>query len=217
MRSAIFSAIFLPVLAFGQAAESADPHKHHRMTTDNTGTVMNENTDTLPRGCDGISVEHSVTINAGRDYAADSPGMMFGMSEHEVRVEPCSRVTVKFVNDDEVRHQWMVHGLPKYLYPAGMFHLEAMGGQSVSGTFIVPREDKTYLVHCDLAQHMEKGMRGQLVVGKGSGKLWGVWGISDAFYRSSYLPGAATAGFAATFIVGFLTTLLVRRSRMRRH
>jgi hypothetical protein len=105
----------------------------------------------------------------------------------------------------------MVHGLPKYLYPAGMFHLEAMGGHSVTGTFIVPVEDKNYLIHCDLAQHMEKGMRGQLVVGKGSGDLWAVNGISDAFIRFPYLPNVAAAMVLLIFVGGFVTTLLLRR------
>ena len=53
----------------------------------------------------------------------------------------------------------MVHGLPRYLYPGGMFHLEANGGDSQTGTFIVPSDARTYLVHCDLPQHMEKGMK----------------------------------------------------------
>ena len=157
------------------------------MTVDAGGVVMNENLDRLPRDCARISREHKVTIYAGQNYAGE-PGMIFGMSEHEVNVEPCSRVQVTFVNEDEVRHQWMVHGLPKYLYPAGMFHIEASGGTSQSGTFIVPAESRNYLIHCDVAQHMEKGMRGQLVVGAGGGDLWGIAGVSDAFMRSSYWP-----------------------------
>ena len=69
-----------------------------------------------------------------------------------------------------------------------MFHTEASGGTSHSGTFIIPAETLTYLIHCDMAQHMEKGMRGQLVVGIGSGDLWGVTGVSDAFLRASHWP-----------------------------
>jgi plastocyanin len=122
------------------------------MTVDPAGVVMNENRATLPRGCSGISRDHSVTIRAGRAFTKDVPGMIFGMSQHEVRVEPCSRLEVTFVNEDQVRHQWMVHGLPKYLYPAGMFHIEASGGQSMTGTFIVPGEDQTYLIHCDMGR-----------------------------------------------------------------
>jgi hypothetical protein len=82
-----------------------------------------------------------------------------------------------------------------------MFHIEVPGGHSKTGTLIVPGDDQTYLIHCDMAQHMEKGMRGQLVVGKGSGDLWGVAGISDQFFRSHYLP-------RHTFVLASLILLL---------
>jgi hypothetical protein len=121
----------------------------------------------------------------------------------------------------------MIHGLPKYLYPAGMFHIEAMGGSRQAGTFIVPAEDRTYLIHCDIAQHMEMGMRGQLVVGAGSGDLWGVPGVSDDFYRDAYLraPGMADGWtgalrlwmlLVAAGILGFLLTAWLGRRRKRR-
>jgi plastocyanin len=177
------------------------------MTLDVDGVVMNENHDQLPRDCTGISREHAFTIHAGKTYAQDVPGMVFGMSEHEVRVMPCSRVKITFVNEDAVRHQWMVHGLPKYLYPAGMFHIEVSGGHRKTGTFIVPGDDRTYLIHCDMAQHMEKGMRGQLVVGAGSGNLWGVAGISDQFYRSAYLPQHALLLALLVMVASFLLTI----------
>ncbi len=198
-------------------AAETDPHaahQHHHMEVDSVGVVMNENRDRLPRGCTSISRDYNFTIHAGREYAADEPGMIFGLSQHEVRVQPCSRLTVRFINDDAVRHQWMVHGLPKYLYPAGMFHIEVAGGYEKTGTFIVPGEDRTYLLHCDLAQHMEKGMRGQLVVGKGSGDLWGVREISDGFFRSSYLPGQMYAWLALALASGvFLVTIALWESK----
>jgi len=196
------------------AAAASAQHEHHSqhqgMQVTATGIVMNENTDRLPRGCDAISGDVSMTVRAGQQYASGRPGQVFGMDQHEFNVEPCSRVTINFINEDDVRHQWMVHGLPKYLYPAGMFHLEAMGGQQQSGTFIAPAGDANYLVHCDMAQHMEKGMRGQLIVGRGSGDLWAVPGVSDAFRRSSYLPYWA-AGFLALLAAAAAILLLLRR------
>jgi len=159
------------------------------MIMNDAGMVMNANTDQLPTGCAAISRDYDFHVAASTEYAADAPGTIFGMSQHELRVEPCSRLTVTFENRDQVRHQWMVHGLPRYLYPGGMFHIEANGGATMTGTFIVPPEDKTYLLHCDMAQHMEKGMKGQLVVGDGSGNLWSVKGVSDGFIRDNYLPG----------------------------
>lgn len=200
--------IMLALLAQDVAAQDTD-HSQHNMTVAPGGVVMNENRDTLPEGCTEISRTHEFTIRAGREYAGGTPGMIFGLSETEVRVEPCSLVEINFINEDAVRHQWMVHGLPKYLYPTGMFHIEAMGGQSQSGAFIVPPEDRNYLIHCDMSQHMEKGMRGQLVVGRGSGDLWAVAGVSDAFYRAPYLGSntllivilLAIAAFGATLAV----------------
>ncbi len=188
-------------------------HDHHNMTVDAEGAVMNENLNTLPRNCTEISRDYQFTVRAGRTYANNEPGMIFGMSEPEIRVEPCSRIELTFINEDEVRHQWMVHGLPKYLYPAGMFHIEVVGGAQKTGTFIVPGDDQTYLLHCDIAQHMEKGMRGQLVVGRGSGNLWAVNGISDDFIRSSYLPRNTGWWLAVALLAGFVVALKFKSFR----
>jgi plastocyanin len=207
-----FFALLLPLLAIGQQAEDHRGHSGHQMSIQPSGTVMNENPDRLPRDCSEISREYAFTIQAGRDYADDVPGMIFGMSEHEILVEPCSRIEVTFVNEDEVRHQWMVHGLPRYLYPAGMFHIEASGGHRQTGTLIVPGDDRTYLIHCDIAQHMEKGMRGQLVVGSGSGDLWGVPGVSGDFLRAPYLPRYAPLLAIGVLLIAFLGSLrLIRK------
>ncbi len=199
--------LILPVSINGQEVVDHTEHGHHQMEVIPAGVVMNENHATLPRDCDKVSRDYQFNIRAGRAYAGEHPGRIFGMSQHEVRVEPCSRIEITFVNEDEVRHQWMVHGLPKYLYPAGMFHIEAAGGHSMKGTFIVPGDDQTFLIHCDMAQHMEKGMRGQLVVGEGSGDLWGVPGVSDEFYRFSYLPAPTLLLASLALIFGFVTSL----------
>lgn len=185
-----------------QAHGQGDAHEHHRMAGDATGFVMNENRTELPRGCAAISGEHAFTVRAGTRYAKDHPGFAFGMSEHEYPVKPCSRVTVTFVNDDEVRHQWMVHGLPSYLYSRGMFSIEVSGGHEKTGTFIVPSDDRTYLVHCDMAQHMEKGMKGQLVVGEGSGNLPSIPGVSETFEKDTYVPGRPALWVAGGVLAG---------------
>lgn len=169
------------------AREEHSQHEHaadHNMQFDDHGMVMNSNSDVLPQDCASISEDIEFTVRAGTDYALSSAGRTFGYDLHEYRVPPCSRITIHFYNDDQVRHQWMLHGLPRYLYPQGMFHLEASGGQHVMGSFIVPSDNATYLVHCDITQHMEKGMKAQLVVGEGSGDLWSVPGVSADFNRS---------------------------------
>jgi plastocyanin len=92
----------------------------------------------LPPGCSRISGDEAITVRAGVKYAKDYPGTMFGFDTHEWRVKPCTRLTVTFINEDHIRHQWMLHGLPKLIYDKGMFHLEMTGPAKITGTFIVP-------------------------------------------------------------------------------
>lgn len=159
----------------------------HLMDMDG-GMVMGQNKDKLPAGCDKIAEDVKIEVHAGRKYSKPFPGTIFGFDKHEWRVKPCTRLTVTFVNEDNVRHQWMMHGLPKFLYDKGMFHLEITGPAKVTGTLILPAEDKTYLVHCDIAQHMEKGMKGQLIVGNGSGTFPTIPGITDPAIPDNYGP-----------------------------
>ena len=150
------------------------------------GMVMGQNTDTLPGGCDKIAATKEITVHAGHKYSEKFPGTMFAFDQQEYQFEPCTKLTVHFVNEDDIRHQWMMHGLPKYLYPKGMFHLEVSGPGKVSGTLILPPGDKTYLVHCDIAQHMEKGMKGQLKVGKGGEDLPSIPGVTASIFPDDY-------------------------------
>ena len=165
------------------------------------GMVMGQNADTLPGGCDRISETREITVHAGHKYAEKFPGRMYAFDTQEFNFKPCTKLTVHFVNEDNIRHQWMMHGLPKYLYPKGMFHLEASGPSKISGTLILPPGDKTYLVHCDIAQHMEKGMKAQLKVGKGDGDLPSIPGVTAYVVADDYkatLPElAAKAEIAA--------------------
>ncbi|MDP1664683.1 MAG: copper oxidase [Methylobacter sp.] len=150
------------------------------------GMVMGQNTSTLPGGCDSIAETKEITVHAGHKYAEKFPGRMFAFDTQEFNFKPCTKLTVHFINDDNVRHQWMMHGLPKYLYPKGMFHLEISGPAKISGTLILPPGDKTYLVHCDIAQHMEKGMKAQLKVGKGDGDLPSIPGVTAYVIPDDY-------------------------------
>jgi len=150
------------------------------------GMVMGQNSSTLPGGCDSIAETKEITVHAGHKYAEKFPGRMFAFDTQEFNFKPCTKLTVHFINDDNVRHQWMMHGLPKYLYPKGMFHLEVSGPAKISGTLILPPGDKTYLVHCDIAQHMEKGMKAQLKVGKGDGDLPSIPGVTAYVIADDY-------------------------------
>lgn len=150
------------------------------------GMVMGQNTDILPGGCDSIAATKEITVHAGHKYAEKFPGRMYAFDVQEYQFEPCTKLTINFINDDEVRHQWMMHGLPRYLYPKGMFHMEVTGPGKITGTLIFPPGDKTYLVHCDIAQHMEKGMKGQLKIGKGNGDLPSIPGVSAYVIQDDY-------------------------------
>lgn len=172
----------LPVAA--QDNHHEHHHHHHGMQMDRDGMVMNANENNLPKDCPSISEELVFEIRAGTKYAES--GFTFGYDQYELRARPCAKISVTFVNEDQVRHQWMVHGLPRYLYPQGMFHMEANGGKSVTGSFIVPSDHKTYLVHCDMAQHMEMGLKAQLLVGQGDGNLPSIPTISGSRYRDNY-------------------------------
>ncbi|MCP5244528.1 MAG: cupredoxin domain-containing protein [Burkholderiales bacterium] len=165
-----------------------DHHHHHDgHIMDHEGThIMGQNFDKLPSSCTSISEEIEITVRASTKYAKKFPGTTFAFDQQEWRVKPCSKITWHFINEDNIRHQFMMHGLPRYLYHLGMFHLENTGPRKVSGTMIVPAADETYLVHCDIAQHMEKGMKAQLVVGKGGEDIPSIPGLTPYTLNDKY-------------------------------
>lgn len=226
MRNFLF-ALILVFLRLGVAlaqTSSEDPHAAHHMhhehhgdshSMDMDGMVMNENIDQLPRDCPSLSGEQTITVHAGKKYAAAFPGTMFSFDQHEWQVAPCSKVTVTLVNEDQVRHQWMVHGLPRYLYVEGMFHLEANGQKSRTGTFIVPSARKTYFVHCDIAQHTEKGMKAQLKVGGGDGDLPSIPGITGPRYADPYAEQPRFWTLGLLIVTGLTSAVVVMKSMGR--
>jgi len=162
----------------------------HLMDMDG-GMIMGQNTDTLPGGCSKIAATEEITVHAGHKYSEKFPGTMFAFDTQEFHFKPCTKLTINFINDDNVRHQFMMHGLPKYLYPKGMFHMELTGPGKIVGTLIFPPNDKTYLVHCDISQHMEKGMKAQLKIGKGSGDLPSIPGVTAQVIQDDYSDSIA--------------------------
>ncbi len=191
------------------AASGAMDHGHHmhNMVLDAEGMVMNANADRLPVDCAAIGEEIALTVRVGTAHAR--AGTTFGYDRNVFRVAPCARVTVTLINEDRVRHQWMVHGLPRYIYPQGMFHLSAAGGAQKTGTFILPSSDATYLVHCDMPQHMEKGLKGQLTVGAGAGDLPSIPGITAARIANSYATGADWRSRGLIALAGLLGAIVV--------
>ena len=157
---------------------SASAMNHGGMLMDEKGMIMNANSDDLPRDCPKISENVDITIRAGQKHALKFTGKMFAFDQQEWNVKPCAKINITFINDDQIRHQLMIHGLPGYLYPEGMFHLELYGEGQLQASLIVPSLKKTYLVHCEVPQHMEKGMKAQLKVDGGDGDLPSIPGIS---------------------------------------
>jgi hypothetical protein len=171
-------------------AHHGDHHHHHddgHIMDHEGGMIMGQNFDELPSSCDSISEEIEITVRAGRKYAEKFPGTAFAFDTQEWKIKPCAKVTWHFVNEDDVRHQFMMHGLPRYLYHLGMFHLESTGPRTISGTMIFPASDETYLVHCDISQHMEKGMKAQVVVGNGGEDLTSIPGLTPYAFPDTYI------------------------------
>ena len=96
-----------------------------------------------------------------------------------------------------------------------MFHLEANGGFQRTGTFILPGGNSTLLVHCDVSQHMETGLKGQLRVGKGRGNLSSVPGVSGPRYADAYRENAILTAFLEITFGGLAGVMMV--FVMRRH
>jgi len=166
--------------------ESAQAMNHGGMLMDEKGMIMNANSDNLPRDCTKISENVDITIHAGQKHALKFAGKMFAFDQQEWNVKPCAKINITFINDDQIRHQLMIHGLPGYLYPEGMFHLELYGEGQLQASLIMPSQKKTYLVHCEVPQHMEKGMKAQIKVDGGDGNLPSIPGISEPVRADVY-------------------------------
>lgn len=183
----------------------------HRMDMDSM--VMNENPVTLPEGCEKIAGDQSITVKAGRKYAGKFPGLVFAYDNQSWEVPPCTRLTVHFHNEDHIRHQFMVHGLPEKTYPEGMFTIEVSGPGQESASFILPPFKRTYLVHCDIAQHTEHGMKAQIKVAGGDRDLASLPGLTLPARPDTYptrWTGATIALLIAALAVGAMLIWLLR-------
>ncbi len=178
-------ALMLGLIMLG-VIQSATAMNHGGMLMDEKGMIMNANNDNLPRDCTKISENVDITIHAGQKHALKFTGKMFAFDQQEWDVKPCAKINITFINDDQIRHQLMIHGLPGYIYPEGMFHLELYGAGQLQASLIMPSQKKTYLVHCELPQHMEKGMKAQLKVDGGDGDLPSIPGISKPVRADVY-------------------------------
>ncbi|WP_394753216.1 multicopper oxidase domain-containing protein [Crenothrix sp.] len=209
----IKSFLILALLLLGNSQlTSAMTMNHDGMYMDEKSMIMNANENNLPKDCPKISENVNLTIRAGHKHATKFNGKMFAFDQQEWNVKPCAKINITFINDDQIRHQLMVHGLPGYLYPHGMFHLELYGQGQLTASLIVPSMKKTYLVHCEIPQHMEKGMKAQLKVDGGDVDIPSIPGIS-ASVREDVYPVRWTNStwiiLATCIVLGCLLPLLV--------
>ncbi len=211
MISLLFALLMLTSLSPAKAMMT-----HENMTMDEKGMIMNANQDKLPKDCQKISGDVDITVHAGQKHALKFNGKMFAFDHQQWDVKPCSRVNITFINDDQIRHQLMIHGLPGYLYPQGMFHLELYGAGELKASLIMPGQKKTYLVHCELAQHMEKGMKAQLKVDGGDGDLPSIPGISKPVRADEYpvdWNSSSVAALLLCLVAGALLPVFIIRKR----
>ncbi|MDF1583024.1 MAG: multicopper oxidase domain-containing protein [Methyloprofundus sp.] len=192
---------------------------HGGMIMDETGMIMNHNPDKLPKDCQAISKDVDITIRGGHKFAQDFNGKMFTYDKRDWQVPGCARVNITFINEDDIRHQFMLHGLPGYMYPKGMFTIEVYGKGQKTGSFIVPARDYTYYIHCEVSTHTEKGMKAQLKVGQGSGDLDSILGLT-AQLNPEYYPinndrytwiALAVSILIGALLIRWLITLLARK------
>ena len=76
----------------------------------------------------------------------------------------------------------------------------------------MPSDDQTYLVHCDMTQHMEKGMKGQLIVGAGSGNLWSIPGVSREFRQQQRITLLGVSVVVCMAVMSFLVMVFLGTS-----
>jgi hypothetical protein len=181
---------------------------HGGMIMDESGMIMNHNPDKLPKDCKEISKDVDITIRGGHKFVKGFNGKMFTYDKRDWQVPACARVNITFINEDDIRHQFMLHGLPGYLYPKGMFTIELYGKGQKTGSFIVPSRDYTYYIHCEVSTHTEKGMKAQLKVGEGSGDLDSILGLTAPLtpdYYPIHNDRFTWAALAFSIILGALS------------
>ncbi len=208
--------ILIGLLLLASQAGMAMEHSHHGMQMDDKGMIMNANSSNLPRDCEKISENVDITIHAGQKHALKFNGKMFAFDQQQWDVKPCAKINITFINDDDIRHQLMIHGLPGYLYPDGMFHLELYGAGQLQASLILPSQKKTYLVHCELPQHAEKGMKAQLKVDGGDGDLPSIPGITAAVNADVYpveWSNTAIGLLLLCLLVGGVIPFLITRNK----
>lgn len=188
MKRILFLALLLVAIAGATHAQGAGD------TSQEQGRVYDENLRPPP-GCAEIAGVHTMTVVGGRDHVIE-PGRVFGYDAYDFDLPACTQVDVTFVNEDDVRHMWMVHDV----WPNGTFLLEVDGPGRVSGSFVLPAEPTTLLVHCGLPSHQQMGMKAQIRVAGGAGDLPNIQGLAGIPEAPIDAPIEYLAGVAGVLV-----------------
>ena len=131
-------------LTGGEAQDTSEMDEHHLIA----------NACSHPHGVLRVTLrEGSSAAHAGQVYSFDP---------QVIRAQPCETVELTLENTDAIRHDLMIPGL------GPMFTLDFRGPGRRTARFVTPEHDVTLPFHCHVPTHEDTGMRGLLVVGKGS-------------------------------------------------
>jgi Cu/Ag efflux protein CusF/plastocyanin len=114
----------------------------------------------VARSCTSPKGVRRVRISEGTQAAG--PGAVYGFAPNVIHVAPCETVEIALENTDQIRHDVMIPGLDP------MFTLDFRGPGREAGHFVTPDHDVTLEFHCHVPGHEAIGMRGLIIVGKGS-------------------------------------------------
>jgi FtsP/CotA-like multicopper oxidase with cupredoxin domain/Cu/Ag efflux protein CusF len=144
------------------AKQPADPPYPVRDTAgdEKRNTTEAEEHRLIANSCRNPQGVLRVVIKEGAGAA--HPGEVYSFEPRVIRVKRCERVELTLDNTDSVRHDLMIPGL------GPMFTLDFTGPGIRTASFVTPDHDVTLPFHCHVPTHEEMGMRGLLVVGKGS-------------------------------------------------
>ncbi len=142
-----------------------------------------------------------ITVRGGVAHA--EAGEVFGFDVETIRARPCQQVIVTFVNEDDVRHAFMVENL------SPMFMIELRGRGERTMSFVTPDEHVTLALHCHVRGHDRAGMLGEVIVGEG-GSVTGANAASAPWTHTAWMALA----FFGSFTVGGVGVWSVRALRV---